>query len=235
MKKNKYSPGDLNHSMTKDLDIDKALTTSHTVASTISDPAWKLAEAAKNPLLQIGKSYSRDAYNLVLQNVPKHLVVSNKVEQLIGPQAAWFLAVLDPVSVEMDSKYAYTVTAVQFGDGRLRSRIGIGITKQALMLLYHNVLGHIDQRAAEELFAAAGRELIEKWKVLHTAKSAFTLAINGFDCLLIGECKRNRAYVTAVIPPDMYNEQQQAFVKQIPPGSSALSIHTIHATRSWDT
>lgn len=179
-----------------------------------SYPAWKLAEQAKGAYSRQERKYAKNAYNFILKNVPKHRIVYQEVTSLQEPHAAWFVAVLDPVTSDIDTKYAYSVTGVKFAKGHLQSRIGIGFTKYALTRLYRGVFGQVDQRRAEEFFVIAAGKLMNRWATLQAKPSTFTLAIEGVDCLLVGDSQRNRVAVTGIVSPDLYTPAQREYLAQ---------------------
>jgi hypothetical protein len=179
-----------------------------------SDPAWKLAEQAKGAFSRPAKRYAESAYYFLLRNVPQHRVVYQDVTSLLAPHAAWFVAVLDPVRSDMDSKYAYTVTGVKFSSGHLQSRIGIGFTNHVLNRLYQGVFDQVDQRRAEDFFVLVASNLMSRWPQLHAARNTFTIAVRGTDCVLIGDSKRNRVSITAIVSPDLYTPAQREYLAQ---------------------
>jgi hypothetical protein len=179
-----------------------------------SDPAWKLTEQAKGAFRHQEKKYAEKAHGFILKNVPKHRIVYQEVTSLAAPHAAWFVAVLDPVANDMDTKYAYTVTGVKFAKGRLQSRIGIGFTKHALGRLYRGVFGQVDQRRAEEFFVVVAGKLMTRWSALQAKPSNFTMAVGGTDCILIGDSRRNRVAITAIVSPDLYTPAQREYLAQ---------------------
>jgi hypothetical protein len=179
-----------------------------------SEPAWKLGEQAKGAYRHQEEKYARKAHEFLLKNALAHRIVYQEVTSLLAPHAAWFLAVLDPVSSDMDTKYAYTVTGVKFAKGHLHSRIGIGFTKQALSRLYQGVFGQENQRCAEEFFVIVAGKLMSRWAMLQAKPSTFTMAVAGTDCLLIGDSKRNRVAITDIVPAALYTPAQKEFLAE---------------------